>query len=809
MNKNAKKFQVLIIGAGPAGLSAAATAAKLNLDYCLLESSDKIAQTLQSFSLGKPVMAEPGFLPLRADLPFAADSRENILTLWHKEIESQQLNIRYHSKVIGISGERPHIEVKLSNGETLSSQTLLLCLGQQGNPRSLNIKNSDSRFITHLLHDSRDYKDKKITIVGAGDSAIEDAISLSRYGEVTLVNRGKDFPKAKPANRSKILKAISLNVVQHLQLSQITALNESDEQPHCDIEISHKEKPDKITLTSHKIITRLGAISPKGFMQDCGITFEGIGEQSMPKLDKNYQSSVKGLFVLGALSGTPLIKQAMNQAHDCICLIAGKAKKPLENLLIEHKLHQHNINSSTEIFVQHLQKITPLFTSLSFLDMREILLQAEISNLAQNSVIFEHHQFSDELLLVVEGETGLKANNAHIEADKQSFIVKPGGFFGESALLTGQAHNITATTQSHSIIVRIPGFLIRKLMAKNPDIKQQIQDVFMLRYISWFLACDLPSNLIALFLKDIELIQLNKQQTLFEKGQIPADFYLVRNGAFITDHEGLIATDNKSRVEDVYHSGQHIAAYEALHQLPMPHRIIASVKSSAIKIPQKILVSLLEISAHFKQQIQHSEQQRLMRQQHLQIDHHSGQALNFFMQQGLGEAGDVLIINKSQCIACDMCETACAATHEGNSRLNRKAGSVYLQFHVPSACRHCEQPNCMLDCPSNSIHRMESGEVVIDDTCIGCGNCATNCDYGVISLCKPKSNESVLNTWWNNLFSKNSSCAEQADDDGGIARAVKCDLCEGKKSGPACVSACPTGAARRIKPSELINLVTL
>ncbi len=111
-----------------------------------------------------------------------------------------------------------------------------------------------------------------------------------------------------------------------------------------------------------------------------------------------------------------------------------------------------------------------------------------------------------------------------------------------------------------------------------------------------------------------------------------------------------------------------------------------------------------------------------------------GNIISFLMQQGVGEATDVLLIDETLCVRCDNCEKACADTHDGTSRLNREAGPTFAQIHVPTSCRHCEHPHCMKECPPDAIHRSAEGEVFIDDTCIGCGNCERNCPYGVIQM---------------------------------------------------------------------------
>ena len=120
---------------------------------------------------------------------------------------------------------------------------------------------------------------------------------------------------------------------------------------------------------------------------------------------------------------------------------------------------------------------------------------------------------------------------------------------------------------------------------------------------------------------------------------------------------------------------------------------------------------------------------------------------DFLIGQGMGEATDALLIDETLCIGCDNCETACAEAHDGISRLDREAGHTYAHLHVPTSCRHCENPHCMTDCPPNAITRAPDGEVYIDDKCIGCGNCTRNCPYGVIQLAKTPPKKPGLLSW--------------------------------------------------------------
>ena len=186
----------------------------------------------------------------------------------------------------------------------------------------------------------------------------------------------------------------------------------------------------------------------------------------------------------------------------------------------------------------------------------------------------------------------------------------------------------------------------------------------------------------------------------------------------------------------------------------------------------------------------------------------SGNIISYLLQQGIGEATDVLLIDESLCIRCDNCEKACADTHEGTSRLNREAGPTYAQLHVPTSCRHCEHPHCMKDCPPDAIHRAPNGEVFISDSCIGCGNCERNCPYGVIQLAPVDPERRAPEP-------RGSGCCSARARSRAWRRSRTTSRCPRRRSsatcakdmagGAACVRACPTGAAIRVSPEKFLD----
>ncbi|MBA2677019.1 MAG: cyclic nucleotide-binding domain-containing protein, partial [Ktedonobacteraceae bacterium] len=213
--------------------------------------------------------------------------------------------------------------------------------------------------------------------------------------------------------------------------------------------------------------------------------------------------------------------------------------------------------------------------------------------------------------------------------------------------------------------------------------------------------------------------------------------------------------------------------------------------------------------------------------------------LHALVDNGIVEGTEVLVIDLDACIHCNECEYACERRH-GHSRLNRK-GIVVDNINIVTTCRQCQDPVCML-CSRAGIARLPDGEVYITESCIGCGICAERCPYHAISIVDAEDEREAqeaqeaqeASSWqrFNNLFQHgivkerkraplpmlNTSKAQTAEK-GRVAPgpldmaqpysgydeirkklAIKCDLCAGYND-QACVQACPTGAAFRVRPT--------
>jgi cation diffusion facilitator CzcD-associated flavoprotein CzcO len=171
------KYRIAIVGAGPAGLSAAARAAELDAkerpptpSYVLLEGFSAPAKTIQRYQKRKLVMDEPGFLDLRSDMRFGAGAREQVLENWSDDLRRLGVNIRYGAEVAKIAGERGAFNIRLANGEELSAENIVLAIGLEGNPRKVGARGEDLPGVQYQLDDPREFSDETILVVGAGDS---------------------------------------------------------------------------------------------------------------------------------------------------------------------------------------------------------------------------------------------------------------------------------------------------------------------------------------------------------------------------------------------------------------------------------------------------------------------------------------------------------------------------------------------------------------------------------------------------------------------------------------------------------------
>ncbi len=202
-------YDVIVVGAGPAGISAALTAQKNKLRFLVLEQ-DTLGGTVYTFPRSKIVMTSPMDLPLHGKVKLHETSKGELLELWNSVLDENSISIRECHKVDEIvpleDGET--FRLKTSQGEEFHTARVLLALGRRGTPRKLGVPGEDTAKVAYRLLEPEEIRGKKIMVVGGGDSAVESAMLLMENNEVTLSYRRDAFSRIKPKNRKKIRTAI-------------------------------------------------------------------------------------------------------------------------------------------------------------------------------------------------------------------------------------------------------------------------------------------------------------------------------------------------------------------------------------------------------------------------------------------------------------------------------------------------------------------------------------------------------------------------------------------------------------------------
>ena len=159
--------------------------------------------------------------------------------------------------------------------------------------------------------------------------------------------------------------------------------------------------------------------------------------------------------------------------------------------------------------------------------------------------------------------------------------------------------------------------------------------------------------------------------------------------------------------------------------------------------------------------------------------------MEFVVQHRMNNGRQAMVIDLHRCTRCDDCVKACASTHNGNPRFVRQ-GVSHERIQFVQACMQCDDPVCMIGCPTGSIARDEDTGVVRihESICVGCGTCAASCPYENIRMAE--------------VFDPKGRPYRDAQSGKPIAKATKCDMCTSSPTGPACQSACPHDALVRI-----------
>jgi Fe-S-cluster-containing hydrogenase component 2 len=346
---------------------------------------------------------------------------------------------------------------------------------------------------------------------------------------------------------------------------------------------------------------------------------------------------------------------------------------------------------------------------------------------------------------------------------------------------------------------------IYEILLRTEAFKQQMHDIYRQRALMMYF--DNLSFLEGMSKEDLGRLRDQVELVMFEPGQIicaegdEADaMYIIRLGQVKVSHhaaggERTLAYMTKGDVfgEIGLLRGNVCNAACAAVDHPMVDggRKRRSGPVELVKISREVFNWVIEKYPRVKGRLEQLAGERISQRQN--VDSATAPLLQSRQVESLGllQGQNLMLIDLNLCTRCDQCVDACVTAHDdGVTRLIRE-GPRYDRFLVPSSCRQCRDPVCMIGCPVASIRRTPSLNIMIEDWCIGCGICAKQCPYDAIQM--------------HNISAFEESGEDDGSDSDVTQRAAVCDQCSHLPTGPACVYSCPHDAALRVDAIDFLS----
>ncbi len=261
------EFDVVIVGAGPAGFSAGLSSIQHKLRYKLLEQEDSLGGAVYHYPRQKIAMTEPVTLALVGKMKFSEVQKETLLEFWIDAMRKTGLKIAFRERMEGIVQAGGGFVVRTNRGEYRTA-TVLLTMGRRGSPRKLEVPGEESAKVVYRLIDPAQYRGQAVLVVGGGDSALEAAIALAQEPgtEVTLSYRSDAFSRVKQKNRTLVEERRAAGRLKVLLKSSVKRIHDRE------VEIEFEDAVKR--YRNDAVIVCAGGLLPTPLLQQIGIRFD-------------------------------------------------------------------------------------------------------------------------------------------------------------------------------------------------------------------------------------------------------------------------------------------------------------------------------------------------------------------------------------------------------------------------------------------------------------------------------------------------------------------------------------------------------
>ncbi|MBI1860955.1 MAG: NAD(P)-binding domain-containing protein [Deltaproteobacteria bacterium] len=267
--EGAADYDLLIVGAGPAGIAASLVAIAQKRKYLVLEQNS-FGGTVYNYPRQKIVMSHPAELPIVGMMKFAKNkvSKEELLSFWVGLKKRLDIQIREKTKFEGLEKNGSHFRVATSHG-IVTAHRVVLAMGLRGSPRKLGLENEDLPKVTYSLRDPLQYRGVNVCVVGGGNAGVEAAVALGeeRLGnKVTLLVRGAELDRCNEDNQRRVEKVRDAGLVQMWFHSSVTKIEPQT--------LKVKRENTEVTVENDFLFIFAGAEMPQKFLMGLGIVID-------------------------------------------------------------------------------------------------------------------------------------------------------------------------------------------------------------------------------------------------------------------------------------------------------------------------------------------------------------------------------------------------------------------------------------------------------------------------------------------------------------------------------------------------------
>ncbi len=266
-SRGAAPLDLVIVGAGPAGLTASLAAKEKGLRYVTLEQEDDLGGSILHYPRAKIAMTAPVRLPIVGAVKMSEISKEQLLAFWKKVVRGTGLAVRFGERMEALERVPGGFEVRTAKGAHRAA-SVLLALGRRGTPRKLGVPGEELPKVVYRLLEPEQFAGRRVVVVGGGDSALEAALAVAEAGraDVVLSYRGEAFNRVKTRNRQRLEAAAGAGRLRVMLESNVRRV-EADA-------IVIEQKGREIRLGNDAVIVCAGGELPTPFLKKAGVRID-------------------------------------------------------------------------------------------------------------------------------------------------------------------------------------------------------------------------------------------------------------------------------------------------------------------------------------------------------------------------------------------------------------------------------------------------------------------------------------------------------------------------------------------------------